>query len=344
MAAGARADAVRVGIVGAGWAANEHSKTLARLDGVTIAGFADPDVMRAKELAARYGATHHATAGSLIAAEALDAVVVATPPGAHREAAVEAIEAGLAVFLEKPISRSLEDATLIAAAAEAARTVCAVGYQWRAISALDSLAAVLEDDGVRQIVSEGIGITQARSWFSNAALSGGLISERGSHHIDLQRAVGGEIVSVQAAGSRLVTQGLGHASDLATGTETGVAMTLHFASGALGIVHVLWVPETYPSRHRLTVFGSTSMYELDLDPVFSLRRDSGKPVLPDPAGEHPFAIGLIRFVDAARRHDPAGVICSPREAASTLAVVVACEHALVSGDTVPVEPLTGIAG
>ena len=334
---------MRLGVVGAGWAAIEHSATLARLDDVAIVGVADPDLERANELAGRYGAAAHVSASSLIEAEELDAIVVASPPGAHRDAAVEAFEAGLAVFLEKPIARTLDDATAIVAARRAAAAVCAVGYQWRAVPTLAPLTEALAGNGPRQLFSEGIGITQARRWFLDPTLSGGLLAERGSHHIDLQRAVGGEVIAVQAAGSRLGFEELGAEAGLSAVTETGVLLTLRFASGAIGVVHVLWVPAGYPSRHRLTVFGTTSMFELELDPVFSLRQDGGEPIVPDRLGEHPFAAGLIRFVEAARRNEPDDVACTPLEAARTLAVVVACEEALARGTTVAVEQLTGLS-
>lgn len=339
--AGARVDgdAVRIGIVGAGWAAAEHSKTLARLEGVAIVAVADPDAARSADLATLYGATPHSTAAAMISAEELDAVVVASPPGAHRAAAVTAIDAGLAVFLEKPISRSVVDAEAITVAACSARAVCAVGYQWRAIQALAPLSDALRHEGVRHLVSEGIGITQARSWFLDDALSGRLIAERASHHIDLQRRVGGEIVAVQAAGNSIGLSDLDSALGSDPVPESGVQLTLHFASGTLGAVHVLWVSEAYPSRHRLTVFGTASTYELELDPAFSLRHNGGPPLLPDPTAEHPFAAGLVRFVDAARRNDPEAVVCSPLEAARTLAVVVACEQALASGETVLVDAI-----
>ncbi len=334
---------MRVGIVGAGWAAIEHSQTLARLQDVMIVGVADPDATRAADLASRLGTVPHPSARALITSEELDAIVVASPPGAHREAAVQAFEAGMAVFLEKPIARTLEDATAIVAARDAAGAVGAVGYQWRAVTALAPLADALARNSPRHLVSDGVGLTQARRWFQDATLSGGLVAERGSHHIDLQRAVGGEVVAVQAAGSRLAFAELGASAGLTGETETGMLLTLQFASGALGIVHVLWAPEDYPSCHRLRVFGTSAVLELELDPVFSLRHDGGEAIRPDPEDEHPFAAGLIRFVDAARRQEPDDVACTPLEAARTLAVVVACEQALADGTCVPVDPLEGVS-
>ncbi len=219
-----------------------------------------------------------------------------------------------------------------------AGVVCAVGYQWRAVPAVGSLVELLRTEGLRFLASEGTGVTQARSWFKEKSLSGGLLAERASHHVDLQRHIGGEVVSVQAAASALAIGGSGHPE--ATDTETALALILQFASGALGSVQVLWVDEGYPSRHHLTALGSESRFELELDPVFALRRNAKPVSATEPLGGHAFAAGLLRFVEAVRRNDPSAVVCDARDAAGTLAVIVACERALTSGGAVAVERLT----
>lgn len=330
---------MNVGVIGAGWAAAEHCKTLARSEGTVIVAVSDLDLDRAQRLAQDHGARAYETSADLIETEHLDAVVVATPPGSHRDPMLQAIDAGLAVFVEKPIARTLEDARAITAAADRGGIVCAIGYQWRAVAALDVLDAELAGQDLRFLQSEGVGITQARRWFADEGQSGRLIAERGSHHLDLQRRVGGEVVSVQALGSSTELAELAEVDELgpASSIETSVSLTLRFASGALGAVHVVWVPEGYPSRHRLTVLGTSSKYELDLDPDFSLRGDSGVMSEPETMSEHPFAAGLLRFLDAVRNGDPTAVFSTPGDAAKTLAVVVACECALATGATVQVE-------
>src|SRR6185295_79601 len=75
----------------------------------------------------------------MLRAERLDALVVCTPPDVHREVTVEAAQAGLAVYLEKPVAHTMDDAAAIAAAVKATGVVCAVGYQYRAISFLGDL-------------------------------------------------------------------------------------------------------------------------------------------------------------------------------------------------------------
>jgi predicted dehydrogenase len=52
----------------------------------------------------------------------------------------------------------------------------------------------------------------------------------------------------------------------------------------------------------------------------------------------PFARSVARFLEAADARDRRRVFCTPDDALRTLAVALACERALASGETVPVAP------
>ena len=82
-------------------------------------------------------------------------------------------------------------------------------------------------------VGQSIGGTQSRPWFLDMAAGGGNLLERGSHHIDLARAVAGEVVAVQAAALpvRLAPRPSG-AGDI----DDAVTLLLHFATGAIGTI------------------------------------------------------------------------------------------------------------
>ena len=120
---------LRIGIVGAGWIAGTHAASLALLDGARIVASADVVPGRADYVDWR----------AMLRAERLDALVVCTPPDVHREVTVAAAHGGLAVYLEKPVAHTMDDAAAIAAAVKATGIVCAVGYQYRAISFLGDL-------------------------------------------------------------------------------------------------------------------------------------------------------------------------------------------------------------
>ncbi|MBA3429373.1 MAG: Gfo/Idh/MocA family oxidoreductase, partial [Actinobacteria bacterium] len=91
---------MRAAIVGAGWIAAEHAATLDRLDGVELAAVCDIDESRARELAG--SAAVYTDWRKLLERESPDAVFVCTPPLVHREPAVEALDRGIHVYLEKP--------------------------------------------------------------------------------------------------------------------------------------------------------------------------------------------------------------------------------------------------
>jgi predicted dehydrogenase len=322
---------VRVGIIGAGWIAAEHAANLARLDGVKVVAVCDVDEGRAQKLAG--DAATYTDWKKLIASEKPDALVVCVPPLAHREVAVPALEQGIHVYLEKPIARGLADAREIVDAAARSKAVCAVGYQWRAVDVLDDLRQALEGQEVGLLVGISVGPTKSRPWFLDRSQGGGNLLERASHTIDLQRAVGGEVVAVKASASTvLLAQRQGERGDI----DDAAVLILHFASGGLGGIQVAWTRDGLPGTYSLDVLGSDSSLHLELDPDFALRGKSRDQQVQATSQEHPLARSMARFVAAAREGDKKGVFCSPADAAGSLAVAVACEEALLSGGMVAV--------
>jgi myo-inositol 2-dehydrogenase/D-chiro-inositol 1-dehydrogenase len=323
-------DDLRVGLVGAGWIAREHVETLERLGGTQIVAVCDVDPDRAKAVT---GAATYDSWEDLLERETLDVLFICTPPLAHREPAVAALERGLNVFLEKPIARTLEDAAAIVSAAERSQAVCAVGYQWHATGVLDDLRSVLEGQEIGMLIGRSIGPTQGRPWFLDRAQGGGNILERGSHQIDLARTVAGEVESVQAAASEVqLAQGEGERGDI----EDAAALVLRFANGGLGTLLVAWTRAGLPGHYTLDVLASEATLHLTLDPDFSLRGTSRGKAVEARSPQHPFERSVARFLEAAQAGDPSRVFCTPADAARTLAVAIACEEALSSGTTVTV--------
>jgi myo-inositol 2-dehydrogenase / D-chiro-inositol 1-dehydrogenase len=344
-------DGMPVGIVGAGWMAKEHRRVLESLDEVSIAAVCDVDRERAEELASGTGARVYLDWRELLDREDLAALAVCIPPLAHRDPAVEALTRGLPVYLEKPIARTLPDAAAIVEVAERTGTVCAVGYQWHALDLLDDLHQLLEGEQVGLLVGTSIGPTQSRPWFLDRRAGGGNLLERGSHHLDLARAVGGDVVSVQAAASgvRLArSAGLGGRPPGAPRSaspdgaaadgdiDDAVTITLKLASGALATVMVAWTRPGQPGSYALDVVASDSTFRLNLDPDFTLTGMSHDRPVTRRSASHPLERSWRRFLDAVAQRDPSAVVCTPPDAAATLAVAVAAEQALETAQAVPV--------
>src|SRR5713226_1361300 len=257
---------VRAGIIGAGWIATQHVATLQRLGGAEVVAVCDVDEARAKELAG--GAATYTDWRGLIDRERPDALFVCTPPLAHREVTVAALEQGINVYLEKPIARGLEDARAIVVAAAGSRSVCAVGYQWRAVEVLDDLREALAGQEIGMQIGISYGPTRSRPWFLDRAQGGGNLLERASHQVDLLCAVGGEVRAVQAAaGSIALAQSAGERGDI----EDEAGIILKFSNGGLGVIQVAWTRDGLPGKYSLDALASEASLHLELDPEFRLR-------------------------------------------------------------------------
>jgi myo-inositol 2-dehydrogenase / D-chiro-inositol 1-dehydrogenase len=326
-------NALRVGLVGAGSIAREHVAALARVGGNELVAVCDLNAERARALAP--SARVHTAWEELIDAEELDAVWVCTPPLEHRGPTVAALERGLSVFLEKPIARTPEDAAAIIGATNRSGAVCAIGYQWQAVEVLDDLRRMLEGQATALLVGRSIGPTTSRGWFLDRAQGGGNVLERASHQIGLQRAVAGEVETVRAAASRVL---LAQSSkDQERGDiDDATSLLLRFAGGALGTIETAWTRKDLPSVYSLDVVATESTFNLALDPDFALTGRSRGTDVSVRSKIHPFDRGVGRFLEAVRRGDPELVVCSPADGARTLAVAVALEESLESGDEVAV--------
>jgi len=262
-------------------------------------------------------------------------VMVLTPPLAHREPLEAAVERGLPVYLEKPVARTHDDAVAIAGAVRSAGALVAVGYQYRALDFLPDLAAAAAADPLGLLASYSVGATAGRPWFVQQAQGGGQVLERASHHIDLQRAIAGEVDWVQAAGSQVDLAG--DQRPVGSDIDDVIVLTLGFRSGALGTVLVAWTQPNLPSRYTLDLVSAGSAVRVELDPGFSATGVRAGAEVSLRSGAPPIQRGLERFLDAVRAGDPGLVACTVEQAAGTLEVALACERALAGGGRVTVE-------
>ena len=121
-------------VVGGGLVAQaEHFPYLAQFrDRFELAALVEPSETVRDALAARYGITRgYADYRAALEAGGLDAVVICSPAGTHAEVVLAALDAGLHVFVEKPMCITLADADAIVAARDRAGKVVQVGYMKR---------------------------------------------------------------------------------------------------------------------------------------------------------------------------------------------------------------------
>lgn len=330
---------IRVGLVGAGWIAQRHAPALDAAGDVELEAVCDSDLGRAQAVAGPRGARAYARWEEMLERESLDAVWVCTPPLAHREPAVTALQTGIHVYLEKPIARTLADAEAIAAAAARTDAICAVGYQWHASELVDAVREATVGQTIGMLVGRNYGPVAARSWFIDRGQGGGQILERGSHHIDLQRAIAGEIETVAAVGGpvRLAQAADGRGAD-AGNIEDVAALTFQFRRGALGTVQMAWTRDLQPELYAVDVIASDATLTLELGPEsFRLTGVAAGRKLQVAYGD-PLGRSIDRFLEVVRSGDRSRVFCTPDDALRTLTVALACERALAGGGKALVAP------
>jgi predicted dehydrogenase len=326
---------LRAGVVGVGSMGARHFETVRKL-GFPVVGVADGDLERARSVAAGTEAAAYGDWGELLQVEEIDALFVCTPPAAHDGPAIAALERGIHVFVEKPLARKLADAERIVEAADESPAVCAVGYQWRAVSFLDDVRKALSGQQISLLIGRSLGPTRARPWFLDRAEGGAIMLELASHDIDLHRALAGDVVAVSAAASEVPLA----QSEIESPTiEDVVTLTLRFANGALSCLGVGWTSDTTPQVYSVDVFATDATLHVALDPTFRLEGVSRGLAVEASVAEHPSVANVRRFLDVAAGRLPGPVFSTPRDAADALRVALACEEALTSGGWVRVGEL-----
>ena len=190
-------DECKVGFVGAGGVAMRHARHLAQLKDVRVVAVTDPNAAAAQSFAETTDAAVTTDLDELIKTSP-DAVYVCVPPHAHGAIEEQLLDAGIAMFVEKPLAMDLPTADRIAATARKAGVVTAVGHHWRYSPAVDLVRDLLAGRPVRLVTGSWIDRVPPVPWWSKRALSGGQIVEQAVHVLDLIRLLCGDVVEVDA--------------------------------------------------------------------------------------------------------------------------------------------------
>ncbi|HEX2316608.1 MAG TPA: Gfo/Idh/MocA family oxidoreductase [Thermomonospora sp.] len=216
--------------MGAGNVAARHARVLAGFPDVRVAAVTDTDPARAGSLAAEHGARVHADHKAMLEDGGLDAVYVCVPPFAHGPIELDVLDAGLPLFVEKPLALDEATAEAVADAARRRGVVTAVGHHWRYLDIVAEARRRLRDRPVRLALGVWLDKVPPVPWWTRRDGSGGQVIEQAVHVLDLARLLVGEIAEVSAHES-------GHPADReegAVGAATGAL--LRFRDGASGIL------------------------------------------------------------------------------------------------------------
>jgi predicted dehydrogenase len=160
-------DRITVGFIGCGARAHEHMDAVTAMTGVEVVAVADAYRGRAERARVRTGgrATIVSDYHEILANPSIDAVFIVTPDHWHKTMSVEALAAKKDIYLEKPMSYSVEDGLAIVEAVKRSDRILQVGSQ--GVSGADMVKA-------RELVKAGkIGqVVMVRAAYNRNSASG----------------------------------------------------------------------------------------------------------------------------------------------------------------------------
>lgn len=186
----------------------------------------------------------------------IDAVLVATPHDLHEEHCVAAFEAGKHVIIEKPISRNLQEAEKIIAAAQKAGTVGMIGFCERFYDEHAYIKTLLDNKSLGRLLSaridhyQNFNPPQNSWWRDEQSVGGGAVIGSGVHRLDLLRWYFGEAVSVYAKAVKMPRR---------LNAEACVHAVIEFDSGVIADFSINWASYNYLYCEGLSISGENGL-------------------------------------------------------------------------------------
>ena len=299
------------GMVGAGNICEFHVAAVKELANVELVGVADLDSQKAKENAEKWGTRAFPSLEALVAAGA-NVIHVLTPPSAHAAVAMEALERGCHVLIEKPVAESVEDALAIAELARRKNLTASVNhsllYDPQVRRALDAVRS----GGLGRVVSVDILRGSEYPPYEGGPLpphyrkAGYPYRDLGVHCLYLMQTLLGPIEEVTGTWSSL-----GGDPNLAYDEWRSVAR----CQRGLGQFQLSW--NTKPMQSQIIIHGTRGVLRVDLFAMFHGKRattplpkaaerlvnaitDSVQPLVDVPVGVWKFARKQVKAYQGLR--------------------------------------------
>lgn len=283
---------IRVGLIGAGYIATWHADALKATPGVRVSAVCDLNETAAKGLALGYGAQAFTLVEDMIAAKTCDAVHILTPPHLHEPLAIQCLNAGLDVLVEKPVSESHAATQRMAEAAQANGRRFHAGHNFLGLPSYARMkAAMLAGDYGRIASAEitwALPLAPLRSGPFNLWLlrePKNLILELGPHLMAFAHDLFGEVEILSAHAS--------HPTLLPGEDPRPQGFRILARAGGVNITFTMAMVETVDDR-SVTLRGSSARARLDYaSDVLIIDRENAGDLVVNP---------LRRQLDLSRQH------------------------------------------
>jgi len=281
------AGSVRVAVIGVGHLGKHHARLLGGIEAATLVAVVDADPERASAAAGATGARALTDYRELF--DQVDAVTVAAPTELHHEIALPFLERGISVLVEKPITRTLDEADALIAAAKASGATLATGQTERFNPAIATVMPFVTTPRFIEVHRLGV--------FPDRSLDIDVVFDLMIHDLDIILAlVKSDPTSIEAVGVPVLTDKF----DIANAR-------LRFATGCIANVTASRISKERVRKIRFfqpDAYVSIDYAEQEVEGYRLLRRPDERPQIQGGklpvTREEPLKRELVDFVHAIR--------------------------------------------
>ncbi len=333
-------ESIGVAVLGAGRMGQTHIRNLAGIADARVVAVADPRA-EAAEAGRALARAQQAFTDPLeaISAPGVDAVVIVTPTSTHAELIEAAVNAGKAVWSEKPIALELAETARVVDVTRQAGALVQLGFMRRFDPGYAAAKARIEAGGLGRI--EQFRALSRDTYPPSVEFlhhAGGIFLDMAVHDLDLARFLVGEVEEVHAWAAVLAEPRFAEAGDF----DTALAV-LHFENGAMGVVETARHSEWgYDIRTEVAGAAGKVVVEDVQKTAATFSHDFGFHAdhfesFPD-RFEAAFRLELEAFIEAVR--DGRQPSPGPEDALETLRLAIACTRSRAEGRPVKLAEVT----
>ncbi len=274
---GAHDGIVRYGIIGSGMMGVEHINNIAAIDGAEVVALADPDEgsLTAALAACKIGGDPEvdpiatfADHRDLLAADAVDAVVIASPNMTHVDVLLDVLETDVHILVEKPLCTTVADCRRVIEAATNPQQVVQVGLEYRWMPPVARLVEELATGmiGRPRMVSMREHrfpfLVKVGDWNRFSANTGGTLVEKCCHFFDLMNLIVGERPTrVLASGA----QDVNHLDEVYDGRRSDILdnayVIVEYPGGARACLDLCMFADATHDQEEISVVGEKGKLE-----------------------------------------------------------------------------------
>lgn len=242
---------LRIGVIGLGWFGEIHCETIIGVPNIELAALCTRTPERLSEMGEKFGVKKlYADYTQMLADPDIDAVSICTMWDQHTQPAIDALNAGKHVFLEKPIASTVEDARKITAASKGSKGILFIGHIVRFNPRYRMAKQAIDEGRIGKVVALSSRRNIPAAWTPTILEKIGPIVGDAIHDTDIMLWFTGQKI-VSAYAQTVDVRGLKN-------PDIGQAM-YRFADGASAMLETVWcMPEQTPFDidERMSIIGT----------------------------------------------------------------------------------------